>query len=912
MDLQHKSGHATYKLSDLYYPMRLIPYMIPLRNSILISVLFLLFAAPVSSQVVKGVVVDEEGAPVPFATVYVLELHRGTTANEEGFYQLSLPLGSHDLRFQYLGYKTQIHEVLIGDEPTELNVVLEVQHYTLPAVVVTASGEDPAYYIMRRAIGLSQYYLNQVSEYSCRVYLKGSGVILNVPGFMRLQLEREGVEEGRYFVVETISDVYFELPDRIRTEVRSLRSSGNDNQSDPMSFVTISLYRDINGIISPLSRSAMQLYRFELAGSFLENGHQINRIRVIPRRSGPDLYQGYIYIREGSWNLHSVDLSVEQSLFTINIRQVYQPVSAFVWMPVSQNFEVSVSMMGFEIDYTYVASVSDYEITLNPDLDHSFYIRHFEDSLTIDRLHYSELRALPAAAAREIAGTAPDRETLSKRETEISKLMESAELSNRDMRRLNRLIRRDTRSKSRRESLELFPSAMEIDDSARVRSMEYWEANRPVPLTEQELASFREFEPDTMDEYAADRQTQRLIRQLILGGTHNFRNRLRLSHNGLAGPSSFYYNTVDGLPYSKTMTLDHRPEHGRFFSLGATVTYAFARDRLMADANLRYEYDPYKRAYVAFAIGRKSTDFNDGNGIPLFFNTISTLLLKQNHLKLYEMDFIRADHRIDLANGLVLFTGAEFALRRRLINNSFYFITNPYRETFLPNFPQHPSLDPGKLIDHYAFHYKLRLSYTHRHYYRMANNRKVMMHSSFPTVSLMYRQGVRDVWESSSAFRHWEVSVSHRMELRLIGNISYKLTGGFFPQKKGAFFADYRHFDTNPLWVKSSNNIDMFQTPGYYAYSTVSNYSTLHVRYDHSRLLLKRLPVLSDKLLRERLFVNTLLIDGRKPYTEFGYGLDQLLLIFSVDVVSGFSGGKHQYTGFRIGIPLTGQVGLRL
>jgi len=101
---------------------------------------------------------------------------------------------------------------------------------------------------------MSQYYLNQVSDYSCRVYLKGSGVIRNMPSLMRRQMEREGIEEGRYFVTETISDVYFELPDRTRTEVISLRSSGNDNQSSPMAFVTISFYRDITGIRTGLFR----------------------------------------------------------------------------------------------------------------------------------------------------------------------------------------------------------------------------------------------------------------------------------------------------------------------------------------------------------------------------------------------------------------------------------------------------------------------------------------------------------------------------------------------------------------------------------------------------------------------------------------------------------------------------------
>ncbi len=100
----------------------------------------------------------------------------------------------------------------------------------------------------------------------------------------------------------------------------------------------------------------------------------------------------------------------------------------------------------------------------------------------------------------------------------------------------------------------------------------------------------------------------------------------------------------------------------------------------------------------------------------------------------------------------------------------------------------------------------------------------------------------------------------------------------------------------------------MFYTIDYFAYSTTGDYASGHLHYDHSRLLLKRLPFLADKLMRERLFAKALLVEGRKPYFEFGYGLDQVFLLFNIDIVSGFSGSKHQYTGLRIGIPLSNTI----
>ena len=65
---------------------------------------------------------------------------------------------------------------------------------------------------------------------------------------------------------------------------------------------------------------------------------------------------------------------------------------------------------------------------------------------------------------------------------------------------------------------------------------------------------------------------------------------------------------------------------------------------------------------------------------------------------------------------------------------------------------------------------------------------------------------------------------------------------------------------------------------------------------------------MAGKLAREKLFFNSLLRVGGDPYYEIGYGLDQVFLLFSIEFVSAFSGGKNQYNGFRIGIPLNGMV----
>ncbi len=871
---------------------------------LLLSFIFLITVG--YGQGLAGRITNTDDQGISYAAVFVPAIHQGTTANEEGYYHLELKPGNYEIRFQYLGYKTQVHTVVVVDDFISLDVVMEEQQYALPEVVVTASGEDPAYYIMRRAIGMSQYYLNQVSEYNCRVYLKGSGVLTKIPAMLRRQFEREGVEQDRYFVTETISEVQYSMPNQVQTRVISTRSSGDDSQTSPMAFITMSLYQDINGIISPLSRNAFQVYRFQLEGSFMENGTQVNKIRVIPRRAGHDLYSGHIFIKDGTWNLHSVDLQIEQSLFAAGIRQVYNPVAEGVWMPVSHDYYFQVSIMGLGLEYKYMASVSDYEITLNPNLDHEFYARVMESStdaflLQLRDAEITQQRETPGIELRE--HTRPQ----TRRQERIAELMTREDLDNREMRRLNRLIRREARANEPRRPLEVRNLSMELDDSARVRTTDYWAENRPVPLTPHEMESFTEL--DTLEK---DQPGHGPLRQVLMGGTLSAKENWTFRYNGLLSLSSFDFNTVDGLKYSKTLSLRHSGATGRQFSIANTSGYAFARERFLTRFDLNYAYHPFKRAKFGMEGGRRSQDFDSQYGINPFINAVSSLFFQNNFMKLYEKDYLRIHHQFDIVNGLVLSTAAEYAKRRPLENQSDFSLAGWMGGEYTPNIPAIPGLEALIMPQHNSFVVDARLSFTHRHYFMRMGNRKMMLYSRWPTISLAYREGIEGILQSDTRFRQLETSVNQSFTIRMIGEFEYTATAGKFFNSDKLFTPDFKHFGGNSTWFLSGMEKDRFRTFNHYEYSTGTQYLSAHLHYEHGRILLKRLPFMARTLSREKLFFNALTIPEKDFYFEAGYGMNQLFLLINAEIVVGLKGGKHHYTGFRISVPLGGEAGVRL
>jgi hypothetical protein len=394
---------------------------------LLISI-FLMLSPTVFGQAIYGVVTDKHGISLPFTNIFVPALKKGTTSNAEGLYKLTLPAGAWKIEFRNIGYATLEKNIVVNEQDYHLDVALNERTYRIGEIKVLASGEDPAMYVMRRAIAMAPYYKNQVSEYSSSVYLKGTGKFGRIPRLLRKALEKQGLKANDVYSIESLSKIDFKLPDQIRQQVIAQRTSGNDNNTSPMPMITSNLYNASEyGVVSPFDRQALQVYQFRLLGMFEDQGRMINRIQVIPRRKGNDVFEGIINVADGYWSVHSADLKLYAPMMKVIMKQLYGPVDVNTWMPVSLSFDIVFTGMGFEFDYIYVASISDYAVKLNPNLDHSFIERQ--------RLIFAEEEKF-----MEQIDIVPPSSTGSRTSDRTQELLHKDELSSREARELNRLL----------------------------------------------------------------------------------------------------------------------------------------------------------------------------------------------------------------------------------------------------------------------------------------------------------------------------------------------------------------------------------------------------------------------------------------------------------------------------------------
>lgn len=870
-------------------------------------VLFFLSFVSVFSHGIRGRITNVQGEAIPFATIYIPGLSTGTTSNSDGNYELKLPEGQRKVLFQCLGYQTQTIEPIIGKSFQEINIRLVMQDYQIPEIKVLASGEDPAYYIIRRAIAMAPYYQKQVSMYSCKVYLKGSGNFEKIPFLLEKQMKKDGIKENQPFVMETVSRIDFELPDRLKQKVLAMRSSGKQNNTSPMSMITNNLYdAEKYGIVSPVGKNALKVYNFKLEGVFDDQGRTINKIRVIPKTNGNDVFSGFIYIADGFWNIHSADLKLHITMTDVKVHQFYAEVNKNTWMPVSLDFDMDFSGMGLKMKYKYVASINEYKTTLNPALDHSFLERlkkqQLDEQQMVENFVAEEQKAQQAAAK-------------SKEQKRIDALMQKPKLNNRETVKLNRMMEAEAQRNNPPEPLEI-KSSFKVSQKQVNNDTAYWSTLRPIPLTVSEKKSFAakdtflqvSAKPEYQDS-VRDSKRKFKIKHVLFGKTYDYsidsiRKYKRFTIPNLTAPGQLSFNSVDGLRVDLPFSYFKADSTGHMLRFDPHLAYAFAREKLDASFSFSRRTNGMTNSWISASLGTTTADFNRTSGMSAMNNDLYTLWLEENYKRFYRRDFLQLSASRDLTNGLNLNVTVDYSDNRALSNHSSYSFIDYKDKVIQPNIPINNTLEAWQPENHQTFAYRVVLEYTPRHRYRIQNNTKVYAESKFPTYTLTYKSALSGVFGSDARYDLVMLGIRQKINFGIDDHFSYSVNGGKFLNLSKTYFEDFQHFNTQPTGFMFSSYESSFRLLPFYEYSTNNQFLEGHANWETRRLILKRLPVIKNSSITEKLFVNYLSTPDLKNYVETGYGIGNLFLLLNVEAVAGFENGKFRSAGVKVRLNL--------
>ncbi len=812
---------------------------------ILLFLLFFTLRASSQNVTVSGKIIDSAGGPVPFASVYLKNTTKGTSANAEGEYQLKLPAGKQELIFKAIGFRQENRELEMTATNQILNITLAGEAYELKDVVIRGGGEDPAFEIIRRAIKKRKSYLREVKSFTADVYIKGLQKMLAAPKkFLGNDMAKLGVQmgldsnfRGIIYLSESESKLSFIQPDKIREEMISSKVSGSNRafSFNRASDIKVNFYenmQDWGGLsnrpfVSPIADNALFYYTYKLLGSTVENGRMINKIQVIPRRSSDPVFRGMIYILEDSWRIHSLNLYItgESSINfvdTLKINQEFFPVGGKVWMPSSVKFDFKGGVFGFRFGGYFMAMYKNYD--LNPSLNK----KDFTEVLRITK--------------------------------EVNK-----------------------------------------KDSA------YWTQVRPLPLTEEEkldykkkarLASRRESK-SYLDSLDKENNTFRPVKFLTgIGSGYSFRNRYKKeTYNFGSLINSVFYNTVEGFGVNyivsytkKNDTLSHKS-----FTLSAKVRYGFSSKNVYGSLSGTV---PVKKASLGFNLGSDVIDLNNLKSPSRFGNSVNSLFYERNFMKLYDKKFVDLSLTQRLTKGLTASVSAEWAMRRSLQNTSNYKFRDIAGREFTSNNPFSPQLDVPLFPENQVFKMGLRATYEFDAKYATYPTGRVYSPSKYPLLGINYTKGIKNIVGSDVDYDLLSIDVSKSdIKLGLYGKFLFWAEAGKFLNTNKLYFTDYKHFISTPS-LSYIPKINGFLFLDFYDFSTAGQYFEGHIEHNFSGLIISKLPLIRKLKLQEIVGFNYLATPVLKNYREFYFGLQYLN--FRGLYGMSYPKGKQAVNSFRI------------
>jgi hypothetical protein len=892
-----------------------------MKRAISSVTIFLLTSLLISAQVLKGKITNASGNPVPFSTIYIQELRQGTAANAMGDYELKLPAGQYVVTYQCMGFAPQYFKVTVTGQDVRKDVTLQMQYYQIPEVRISATGEDPAYGIMRKAIGMAPYYLNCVKHYKSEVYLKGSMIIQKIPALIKTLIKKaekeEGnenikVREGDVYVMESYNEVEYTSPDKYIKKVISYNSTfpSTDNEVSPMDLIDASFYspKPMDIAISPLSPQAFSYYRFKYLGATLQGDNSINKIQVIPKIKSQNLFEGTIYIIEDLWCIQSLDFILNNIVGKIGIKQLYVPVKDEIWMPVTHKFEVEASIFGLKAEVGYSSSIKYLDLTPNESL-------HKPESITAN--YYSSNTA-------PVSTEAP----VSKNQQKIQELLNKGEMKNADMMKLAKLMEKESKESqpdSVKNNLEIKNNTTNtVEKDAEKKDSVYWAVIRPIPLTDQEMhsiikrdsikkeASLQMIKSDTLAKPQKKKSKFfKMAGNIVSGHTWSDTTGLSVNFGGLVNLKTLSFNTVDGFNYGTDLRITKRLKNVNSLTIAPVARWAFSRQKLMWKMNGVYSFNRMKQSQLFFRSGITSSDISDGGSINTFLNSISSLFFKENYLKLYQSAYLTTGYRTEIVNGLTIQVSAEYENRNVLSNNTSYtFISSS--KIYSLNTPENEYLAAGSnpinaLRDQKHFEFVTNVTFTPRQRYSIYNKAKVSRGSDWPTFGLTWKHGINEYSEMTDKYRDFDLimaDISRNSNAGLTGNLRWRIVSGGFLDNRYVNWYDFVHFNAQPLPVLIDDYFDAFRLPAYYSLATPEFFGEVNVNYSTPYLLLKYIPGFSKTLARENLSLSYLGTRYHSHYTEIGYSITQLLLLGEAGVYVGFDNLKYRSVGARIVLKL--------
>ena len=424
-----------------------------------------------------------------------------------------------------------------------------------------------------------------------------------------------------------------------------------------------------------------------------------------------------------------------------------------------------------------------------------------------------------------------------------------------------------------------------FEKDANKKEVEFWNNERPVPLTSEELKDYiRRDSLETLrssktylDSIDTENNKFKII-NLLTG--YSFKNSFKKRSFRISGPlEGVHFNTVQGYNISLDANFTKRyNDYKNFISFDGDLNYSIETKRLRGTLGGRYKFNAINNATAWANFGAKTQQFNRSNPISNLHNDISSLFFENNFMKIYDKQFAEIGYAQELFNGLRFSSQIAYENRKVLFNTSDEVINPQDNIEYTSNNPLAPNdFGSAPFTNHDLILLDLGIGIRFGEKYMSYPDLKFnISNSDYPQLYFNYSKGF-SASVSDYNFDHFNIRLRQNINLKTTGILKYNLSTGTFFENKDLAFTDYKHFNGNLTHVNTKGNyLSSFKNMGYYDFSTSNNYFEYHLEHDFKGYILGKIPWVNTLNLNLVIGAHGIGIKNESPYKEFNIGLGNI------------------------------------
>jgi hypothetical protein len=330
------------------------------KKLVLTLIVLLVLSVNAFSQTIKGKIIDvDTKQTVPFAIVVIEGTNKGTTADLDGNFELSITDDVKNISIQVIGYTKKIIPVSELDKVKVNTIKLKTNSISLLEIVVKPT-ENPAIPLIRKVIKNKPVYnIENLPYYFCTTYAKTYFTMSDKNGdenFYKNDTTKTSpkklLDKSYLFFMESVTEKKYKYKNISQEKVTASRVSGFKSSpfgafaSQLQSFTFYAENIELLGLkyINPLTKGTFKRYYFEIIDTVLNATDTTIIVKFSPKKnSNFKGLKGVLYINKNQHVLANVLAEPSEPTSDgngIKIQQLYEKVDSIHWFPKQVNTEI--------------------------------------------------------------------------------------------------------------------------------------------------------------------------------------------------------------------------------------------------------------------------------------------------------------------------------------------------------------------------------------------------------------------------------------------------------------------------------------------------------------------------------------------------------------------------------------------